>query len=105
MGVVRAAGYIGVSAGPGTRVYFLPDDPRVPRTALDPVALARTLLSATGLIGRSPRRLVTGYFEHHGAPCRESEHQVVAGLPGGDAAEVDFDSLGRMAAVRVTARR
>ncbi|MFD3452621.1 DUF6882 domain-containing protein [Streptomyces sp. NPDC058691] len=105
MGVTRSPGYIGVPAGPGTLVYFLPDDPRVPRAALDPVALARTLLAAVGLIGRSPRRLVTGYFDHHGVPVRESGHQVVAALPGGDAAEVDFDPVGRIVAVRLTAGR
>ncbi|MFI8183962.1 hypothetical protein OG539_06910 [Actinacidiphila glaucinigra] len=105
MGVTRSPGYIGVSAGPGTRVYFLPDDTRVPRAALDPVALPRTLMTGAGLIGHSPRRVVTGYLDHHGIPRRESDRQVVAALPGGDAAEIDFDSAGRIAAVRLTVGR
>ncbi|MFJ3925252.1 DUF6882 domain-containing protein [Streptomyces sp. NPDC090022] len=102
MGVTGAPGYIGVPAGPATQVYFLPDDPQVPRAALDPVALPRTLITAAGLIGRSPRRVVTGYFDHHGLPQREDEHRVTAALPDGNAAEVDFDSLGRIASVRLT---
>ncbi|GAA3080954.1 hypothetical protein GCM10020000_78530 [Streptomyces olivoverticillatus] len=35
--------------------------------------------------------MVTGYFEHHAVPWREDGHQVVADLPGGSTAEVDFD--------------
>lgn len=103
MGVAGAAGYLGVEAGPGTRVYFLPDDPRVPRAALDPVALPRTLLTGAGLIGRSPRRVVTGYFDHHGLAVSETGDRITARLPGGSAARIDFDAAGRIAEVSLTA--
>ncbi|MCX4545634.1 DUF6882 domain-containing protein [Streptomyces sp. NBC_01565] len=102
MGVAGAPGYFGLEAGPGTRVYFLPDDPRVPGAALDPVALPRTLVTGAGLIGRSARRVVTGYFDHHGVPRREDGDRVTAELAGGSAAEIDFDAEGRIAAVRMT---
>ncbi|MEU7025270.1 DUF6882 domain-containing protein [Streptomyces sp. NPDC046275] len=102
MGVAEAPGYIGAPAGPTTQVYFLPDDPQVPRPALDPVALPRTLLTGAGLIGRSPRHVVEGYFDHHGVPYRAEPARLVAELPhGGGAAEVSFDSLGRIAGVEL----
>ncbi|MFE2168199.1 DUF6882 domain-containing protein [Streptomyces sp. NPDC059447] len=104
MGVAGAPGYIGVEAGPGTRVYFLPDDPQVPRAALDPVSLPRTLVTGASLIGHAPRRVVTGYFAHHGVPVHESADRVTAELPAGDAVVIDFDGLGRIAGVSLTAR-
>ncbi|MFD0266398.1 DUF6882 domain-containing protein [Streptomyces sp. NPDC127106] len=102
MGVAGAPGYLGLQAGPATQVYFLPDDPQVPRAALDPVALPRLLLTGAGLVGRSPRHVVTGYFDHHGVPRRDEGHRITADLPGGDAAEIDFDAAGRIASVRIT---
>ncbi|HZF89117.1 DUF6882 domain-containing protein [Streptomyces sp.] len=103
MGVAEAPGYIGVPAGPATQVYFLPDDTRVPRVGVDPVALPRTLLTGAGLIGHAPRQVVGGYFDHHGVPqCVEGE-RIVAELPGGDAVEVDFDTHGRIAGISVKA--
>ncbi|MEV0979399.1 hypothetical protein [Streptomyces sp. NPDC049915] len=101
MGVAEALGYIGVAAGPATRVYFLPDDPRVPRAGLDPVTLPRTLLTGAGLIGRSARHVVGGYFDHHDVPQRAEDDRIMAGLPGGSAAEVRFDAVGRIGAVEV----
>jgi hypothetical protein len=83
-------------------VYFLPADGSVPRVAPDPVTLPRTLLTATGLIGRSPRHAVAGYFAHHGLPHRSDGDRLHAQLPGGSAAEVSFDALGRIADIRVT---
>lgn len=47
MGVANAPGYIGQPAGPGTQVYFLPDDPKVPSAELDPVALPRVLMAGS----------------------------------------------------------
>ncbi|MFG2877273.1 DUF6882 domain-containing protein [Streptomyces sp. NPDC048337] len=102
MGVAEAPGYIGVEAGPGTRVYFLPDDPQVPRAALDPVTLPRTLITGAGLIGRSPRRVVTGYFDHHGVEVSEAGGRMTAELPGGGTALITFDAAGRMADVSLT---
>ncbi|AOR30118.1 hypothetical protein BFF78_02650 [Streptomyces fodineus] len=101
MGVAGAPGYIGVPAGGDTRVYFLPDDPQVPRAGVDPVTLPRTLLTAAGLIGRSARHVVAGYFDHHGLPQRSEAGRIVADLPGGSAVEVDFDTAGRIAGVGV----
>ncbi|MFG2356293.1 DUF6882 domain-containing protein [Streptomyces sp. NPDC048521] len=101
MGVAEAPGYIGVPAGGDTQVYFLPDDPQVPRAGLDPVTLPRTLLTGAGLIGRSARHVVGGYFDHHGLPQRAEAGRIVADLPGGSAAEVDFDAAGRIAKVGV----
>ncbi|GGL93565.1 hypothetical protein GCM10010129_41780 [Streptomyces fumigatiscleroticus] len=103
MGVTGAPGYIGVPAGPGTQVYFLPEDPQVPRAAVDPVTLPRTLLTAVGLIGHDARRVVTGYLDHHGLRRREDGHRIVAELPDGDSAEIDFDTAGRIAGIRLTA--
>ncbi|MFD0370575.1 DUF6882 domain-containing protein [Streptomyces sp. NPDC127114] len=101
MGVAEAAGYIGVPAGPATQVYFLPDDPQVPRPGLDPVALPRTLLTGAGLIGRSARHVVEGHFDHHGAPYRAEPDRITAELPGGSTAVVSFDGLGRIAGVEL----
>ncbi|MGW0084174.1 DUF6882 domain-containing protein [Streptomyces sp. NPDC003393] len=102
MGVAGAPGYIGVAAGPGTRVYFLPTDTQVPRAALDAVALPRTLLTGTQLIGYSARHVVSGYFDHHGVAHRTEGDRIVAGLPDGSAVEVAFDAAGRIAVVRGT---
>ncbi|MGW4158540.1 DUF6882 domain-containing protein [Streptomyces sp. NPDC004788] len=105
MGVADAPGYIGAPAGPGTQVYFLPDDPQVPRPALDAITLPRHLLTGAGLIGHAPREVVAGYFDHHGAPWEEAaDGRIVAELPDGTAAEVEFDELGRIAGVRAVAR-
>ncbi|WP_031478810.1 DUF6882 domain-containing protein [Streptomyces bicolor] len=101
MGMVGAPGYIGVPAGPGTQVYFLPDDPRIPRAGLDTVSLPRTLLTGAGLIGHSARQVVHGYFDHHEVPHRIEGDRIVADLPGGDTVAVGFDSLGRIAGVDV----
>ncbi|KJY29863.1 MULTISPECIES: DUF6882 domain-containing protein [Streptomyces] len=103
MGVVGAPGYLGQMAGPGTRVYFLPDDPRVPRAALEPVALPRVLLTGAGLIGHSAPQVVRGFFEHHGVPYRTEDGggRIVAELPDGNAVEVGFDGLGRISGVGV----
>ncbi|MBT2440356.1 hypothetical protein J7E93_09590 [Streptomyces sp. ISL-36] len=102
MGVTGAPGYIGVVAGPDTRVYFLPQDPQVPRATVDPVSLPRTLMTAVGLIGRSPRHVVTGYFDHHGLGWHEDADLVSARLPDGSGAEVEFDTAGRIANIRMT---
>ncbi|WP_037670014.1 DUF6882 domain-containing protein [Streptomyces griseus] len=101
MGAAEAPGYIGVPAGPATQVYFLPDDAQVPRAGLDPVTLPRTLLTGAGLIGHSARHVVAGYFDHHAVPHHVEEDRIVAELPGGSAVEVDFDTVGRIADVRV----
>ncbi|MFI8827027.1 DUF6882 domain-containing protein [Streptomyces sp. NPDC053431] len=104
MGVAEAPGYIGVPAGPATQVYFLPDDPRVPRATLDPVSLPRTLLTGAGLIGHSARQVVDGYLDHHRLPRRtEGDDRIVAELPGGSTVEIAFDPLGRIAGVQLTA--
>ncbi|PRH77349.1 hypothetical protein C6N75_20705 [Streptomyces solincola] len=104
MGVAGAPGYIGVPAGPATRVYFLPDDARTPRTQPDAVSLPRTLLTGAGLIGHSARQVVAGYFDHHGLPQHTEADRITAALPDGSRARVDFDAEGRIAGVRVEAR-
>ncbi|WP_327312101.1 DUF6882 domain-containing protein [Streptomyces sp. NBC_01235] len=101
MGVTGAPGYIGVPAGPATQIYFLPDDSRIPRAGLDPVTLPRTLLTGAGLIGRSARHTVHGYFEHHGVAQRDEGDRIVAELAGGNAVEVAFDAVGRIAGIEV----
>ncbi|MFI9237480.1 DUF6882 domain-containing protein [Streptomyces sp. NPDC053079] len=105
MGVTGAPGYIGVPAGPTTQVYFLPDDPQVPRVGLNPVALPRTLMTGVSLIGHSARQVVTGYFEHHDVLWRGEDHRIVAELPGNTTAEIDFDTAGRITAIRLPALR
>ncbi|MEU7103940.1 DUF6882 domain-containing protein [Streptomyces stramineus] len=105
MGVAGAPGYIGRPAGPTTQVYFLPDDPQIPRPGLDPFALPRVLMTGASLIGHSARLAVTGFFDHHGVAWQEDGEQVVARLPGGNTAEVDFDGFGRIAGVRLPAVR
>ncbi|MEW2157910.1 DUF6882 domain-containing protein [Streptomyces sp. NPDC007189] len=101
MGVAGAPGYIGVPAGGDTRVYFLPVDAQVPRSGVDPVTLPRTLLTGAGLIGCSARHVVAGYCDHHGLPWHSEPSRIVAELPDGSAAEVDFDDLGRISGVGV----
>ncbi|MEU6314169.1 DUF6882 domain-containing protein [Streptomyces sp. NPDC047014] len=103
MGVAEAPGYLGLQAGPGTQVYFLPDDPQVPRATVDAVALPRELLTGAGLFGRSARRVVSGYLDHHGLPVREEGDRMLAQLPGGSTAEIEFDASDRIAGVRVSA--
>ncbi|MEU2516097.1 hypothetical protein [Streptomyces syringium] len=102
MVVTGAPGYIGQSAGPTTRVYFLPEDAQVPRVRLDPVALPRMLMTGAALIGHSARRVVTGCFEHYTVPWREEGRQIRADLSGGTA-EIDFDAAGRITSVRMPA--
>lgn len=102
MGVAEAPGYLGLSAGPDTRVYFLPDDPQVPRAALDTVALPRELVTGAGLIGRSARRVVTGYLEYHALPWREDGNRILTELPGGGGAEIAFDAADRISGVHLT---
>ncbi|MFB7472909.1 DUF6882 domain-containing protein [Kitasatospora sp. NPDC056184] len=102
MGVLGAAGYISQEAGPGTRVYFAPDDPQIPHAELDPVTMPRFLLTGAGLFGHSPYAVVTGYFAHHGVPADLAADRISVRLPGGGTAEVTFDALGRIAAVNGT---
>ncbi|MFE6101040.1 DUF6882 domain-containing protein [Streptomyces laurentii] len=103
MGVAGAPGYIGAPAGPTTRVYFLPDDARAPVVPFDPITLPRLLLTGAGLIGRSPRHVVAGHFDHHGLPHRNEADRIVAGLPDGTEAVVGFDALGRITGIKATA--
>ncbi|MEU0438748.1 DUF6882 domain-containing protein [Streptomyces sp. NPDC006186] len=99
MGVSGAPGYIGAPAGPATRVYFLPDDPQVPRAVLEPVTLPRVLLTGTQLIGHSAELVVGGCFDHYGVPHHRDGDRIVAELPGGARCTVTFDEAGRIAKV------
>ncbi len=102
MGVLGASGYMGVEAGPGTRAYLLADDPQVPRSAPQPVALPRVLLGAVQLVPEAaPRAVVTGYFTRHGLPWRPTDQGVAAELPDGSSAAVSFDAAGRIASVDI----
>jgi hypothetical protein len=101
MGVTGAPGYIGVPANPETQVYFLPEDPQVPRAPLDPVTLPRTLVQAEGLLGVDAKRLVAGFFDHHGVAYRDNGGQIAAELPGSVPAEIGFDEAGRIAGIRL----
>ncbi|RST08027.1 hypothetical protein E2C00_24280 [Streptomyces sp. WAC05374] len=104
MGVLAAAGYLGVEAAPGTRLYLVPDDPSVPRTAPDAVTLPRVLLTGAGAVeGAVPRAVVGGYFAHHGLAQRPSPDAIGADLPNGAPVTVSFDEAGRIASVNVTA--
>ncbi|CAL9566378.1 DUF6882 domain-containing protein [Streptomyces sp. enrichment culture] len=105
MGLLGAAGYIGVQAGPATRAYLVPDDPQVPFKAPDPVTLPRVLLTAVGAVpGADPRAVVAGYFARHGLQPRPAGHGGLgAGLPNGSSVEVAFDEAGRIARVNVSA--
>ncbi|MET8628657.1 DUF6882 domain-containing protein [Kitasatospora sp. NPDC004669] len=101
MGVTGAAGYLGVEAGPSTRLYLLPDDPRAPLAGVDPVTLPRILTTGATLIGRSPRLAVSGYFDHFRLVQRQEETGISADLPDGGTVDVGFDGSGRIASVRV----
>lgn len=103
MGVLGAPGYLGREAGPGTRVYFVPEDPAFPAAPLDPVALPRFLLTGAGLFGHAPREVVRGYFGHHGVPVTEHADRLEARLPGGRAVAVAFDGHGRIVSISGTA--
>ncbi|UYQ63949.1 DUF6882 domain-containing protein [Streptomyces peucetius] len=101
MGVLGAAGYIGVQASPDGRAYMVTDDPQVPRAEPDAITLPRVLLTGTGLVGGSARRSVAGYFDHHDLPVRHTDDRMSAGLPNGGTVEVLFDDLDRIASVHV----
>jgi hypothetical protein len=103
MGVAEAPGYFGSPAGPATQVYFLPDDPQVPRAGLDAITLPRMLLTGAQLIGHSARHVVSGYFDHHGVPHHGEDDRIIAELPGGGPVEVTFDAAGRIGGVRIGA--
>ncbi|TXS04993.1 hypothetical protein EAO73_13560 [Streptomyces sp. col6] len=103
MGVANAPGYIGQPAGPGTQVYFLPDDAKVPSARLDPVALPRVLMTDVALIGHSPKQAVMSYFEHHEVPQRVESDRLLADLPNGNAVVVSFDSMDRIGNIQVMA--
>jgi hypothetical protein len=103
MGVTGSAGYLGVDAGPTTRLYLVPDDPQVPRAAPDPVTVPRFLLTGAGLFGRSARTAVTGYLDHHGLPRHEEPGRLRATLPGGSAMTVDLDPAGRVGSIHLDA--
>ncbi|WP_245689146.1 DUF6882 domain-containing protein [Streptomyces chattanoogensis] len=102
MGVLGAAGYIGVQASPDARLYMVPDDPQVPRAAPDPVTLPRMLLTGAGVHPGGPARsVVSGYFDRHRLPQRPGPGRISAELPGGAAVDVSFDDAGRIASVEV----
>ncbi|MEU0371356.1 DUF6882 domain-containing protein [Streptomyces sp. NPDC006283] len=101
MGVLGAAGYIGVQASPDARAYMVPEDPQVPRAEPDAITLPRVLLTGAGLLGGSARRVVAGYFARHDLPQREAEDRMSAGLPNGGTVDVLFDDLDRIASVHV----
>ncbi|MFE7590089.1 DUF6882 domain-containing protein [Kitasatospora sp. NPDC057512] len=101
MGVTGAAGYLGVEAGPSTRLYLLLNDPRVPLAGVDPLTLPRILTTGATLIGRSPRLAVSGYLDHFRLVQRQKETGISADLPDGGTVDVGFDGSGRIASVRV----
>jgi hypothetical protein len=104
MGVLSAPGYIGRSAGLETRVYFAPDDPRIPLAPLDPVAMPGFLMTGQSLFSRSARQVVRGYFAHHGVPAEATAEGTRARLPDGSTVLVTFDALGRIAGVKAEVR-
>lgn len=87
--------------GPGSRVYFVPQDPQLRPAGFDTVAMPRHLLTGAQLFARSPRRVVEGWFALHGIPAREEADRTTAQLPGGGTAVVSFDELGRIWGVDV----
>ncbi|MFD9124761.1 DUF6882 domain-containing protein [Kitasatospora sp. NPDC059571] len=103
MGVTGSPGYLGVEAGPTTRLYLVPDDPQVPRAVPDPVTVPRYLMTGAGLFGRSARTAVTGYLDHHGLPRQEWPDRLRAALPGGSGLTVDFDPIGRIGSIHLDA--
>ncbi len=92
MGVLGAPGYIGVRANADSRVYLVPDDPRVPRATPDPVTLPRVLMDGVALAGGPARPVVHGYFAHHGLPVHEDPGSLAARLADGTVARVEFDA-------------
>lgn len=101
MGVLGAAGYIGVQAGPDARAYMVPDDPQVPLAEPDAITLPRVLLTGAQLLGRSARQVVAGYFGHHELPQRVAADRMSAGLPNGGTVDVLFDDADRIAKISV----
>lgn len=101
MGVLGAAGYMGVQANPDARAYFVPDDPQVPLAEPDAVTVPRVLLTGVQLLGGSARRVVEGYFAHHDLPQRRSADRISAGLANGGTVDVLFDEFDRIASVNV----
>ncbi|MEU5214093.1 DUF6882 domain-containing protein [Streptomyces sp. NPDC020742] len=103
MGILRAAGYIGVQASPSTRLYMVPDDPQVPWATPDPVTLPRMLVAGAGVHGSSAHAVVTGYCDHHELARRHGPGRISTDLPGGTTAEISFDDAGRIGSVEIGA--
>ncbi|URN17392.1 MULTISPECIES: DUF6882 domain-containing protein [Streptomyces] len=105
MGVLGAAGYVGVVAGPGSRAYLVSDDPAVPVAGPDPVTLPRVLLTAVGPVPEArPRAVVAGCFARHGLAARaDGDGGLRADLADGSSVEVAFDGAGRITRVNVAA--
>ncbi|QNP64848.1 DUF6882 domain-containing protein [Streptomyces genisteinicus] len=101
MGVLGAAGYIGVRASPDARAYLVPDDPQVPRAEPDAITLPRVLLTGVSLLGGSGRAATEGYVVHHELPHRAAADRLTAGLPDGGTVDVVFDEHDRIASVHV----
>lgn len=99
MAVLGAPGYIGVQASQDARLYFVPDDPRVPRATPDPVTLPRILMNGAGIFRRSEHQVVTGYFDRHGVPQRQTADGIGVQLPDGTPVSIRFDSYGRIASI------
>jgi hypothetical protein len=101
MGVLGAAGYLGVQANPDGRLYLLPDDPRTPRAVPNLPALPRTLITGAGVVGGPARDVVAGYFTRHGATQHPGPDHITAHLPGTSTVNVTFDHSGRIASVEL----
>ncbi|MEU7485375.1 DUF6882 domain-containing protein [Streptomyces sp. NPDC042319] len=99
MSVLGAPGYIGAQASPEARVYFVPNDPQVPRASPDPVKLPRMLMTGAGIFGGAESQVVTGYFGRHGVELQRTEDGFSVVLPDGTPVSIRFDGQGRISSI------
>lgn len=105
MALLGARGYIGVSANATGRLYMVvaDDDKLVPQAEPDAITLPRMLMTGAGLLPGPHEPVVAGYFAHHGLEYERTADAIQAHLAGGDAVTVEFDDLGRIGKVGVSA--
>ena len=82
-------------------VYLHVADEQLPLGGFDPFVTPRLLLTAVGVFPTDHRRIVRGYFQHHGIQYAETPDTIAGTAPDGSKLAVAFDEYGRLGNVSV----